>query len=322
MEDFNFYKFETQASQVTRPVLPAFSDGREVLPATAILPKWLRCYRTIPASLQADVRITPLHQLAAHRRPKFTELTTQNLKILCDALELCYPGHGDIVPGISSTVLLCRSGMTRRRVRKNTSSPLPATTTCLLFLGKDSGGKTAVARELARLVFGSYAEFTALQVGSSDEPTRGGKLALKRRRSLGNGNGGYALGRLFKEIVENPHRVILIDGVDWLDPDSQMHIKDAMMKGTARGCNGDVVGLEDAIVVLCSDVLDARCVVSSPQVKGQLEDGDATGKDVRSCCRLGLDLNAFPEVGEDEEDTFADDDEAILNFVDGVFFFK
>ncbi|KAM0931305.1 hypothetical protein ACQ4PT_000368 [Festuca glaucescens] len=278
-----------------------------------MLPKCLRCYReTIPASLQAD--------LAAHRRPKFTELTTQNLKILCDALELCYPGHGDIVPGISSTVLLCRSGMTRRRLRKNTSSPLPATTTCLLFLGRDSGGKTAVARELARLVFGSYAEFTALRAGNSDEPTRSGKLTLKRRRSPDDGNGGYALGRLFKEIVENPHRVILID-VERVDPDSEMRIKDAMMKGTVRGCNGDVVGLEDAIVVLCSNVLDLRCVVSSPQVKGRLEYGDATGKDVRSCRRLGLDLNAFPEVGEDEEDILADD-EAILNFVDGVFVFK
>jgi ATP-dependent Clp protease ATP-binding subunit ClpA len=149
--------------------------------------------------------------------------------------------------------------MTRRTVRKNTSSPLPATTTCLLFLGRDSGGKMAVARELARLVFGSYAEFTALPTGNSDESTRSGKLTLKRRRSPGDGNGCHALGSLFKAIVENPHRVILIDGVDRLDRDSEMCIKDAMMKGTVRGCNGDVVGLEDAIVVLCSDLLDARC---------------------------------------------------------------
>jgi ATP-dependent Clp protease ATP-binding subunit ClpA len=206
--------------------------------------------------------------------------------------------------------------------RKLPSSPLSGTTTTwLLFRGKDSGGKAAVARELARLVFGSYGEFTALQAGNSDEPTRSGKLTLKRQRSPGDGNGDYALARLFQAITENPHRVILIDGVDRLDLDSEMRIKDVMMKGTVRGCNDDEVGLEDAIVVLCSDVLDSRYVVSSPEVKRRLEEGDATGKEVRSYRRLGLDLNACPEDGEDEEDILADA-EAFLNFVDGVFSFS
>jgi hypothetical protein len=74
-------------------------------------------------------------------------------------------------------------------------------------------------------------------------------------------------------------------------------------------------------VVLCSDVLDSRYVVSSPQVKRRLEEGDATGKEVRSYRRLGFDLNACPEDGEDEEDILADA-EAFLNFVDGAFSFS
>jgi hypothetical protein len=171
-------------------------------------------------------------------------------------------------------------------------------------------------------VFGSYAEFTALQAGKSDGPTRDGKLTLKRRRSPGGGNGGYAGARLFEAIVENPHRVIYIDGVDRLDRDSEMRIKDAMVKGTVRGCNGGVVGLEDAIVVLCSDVLDSGSMVSFPQVKRQLEKGDPMGKEVRSCRRLRLDLNACPGDGEDEKDILADHEGIIPNFVDSAFFFN
>jgi hypothetical protein len=70
-------------------------------------------------------------------------------------------------------------------------------------------------------VFGSYAEFSALQVqGNSDIPERTGKLALKRQRSLDDdGNGGDIEARLFKAIAENPHHVILIDGVNRLDRD-------------------------------------------------------------------------------------------------------
>lgn len=278
---------------------------------TAILPPWLRRYKETIPSRSTRYGITSLQvDLAARRRPKFTELTAHNLKILCDALELRFPGQGDIVPAISSTVLLCRSGMARKQ-----PSSLLSTTTWLLFRGSDSDGKTAVALELARLVFGSHTEFTALQAGNSDEPTRSGKLTHKRRRSPGDRDGGYPGARLFKAIVENPHRVIYIDGVDRLDRDSEMRIKDAMVEGTARGCNGEVVDLDDAIVVLCSDV------VSPPRVKRRVAEGDATGKEVRPHHRLGLDLNACPEDREDEEDNLADGEE-ILNFVDGVFFFN
>jgi ATP-dependent Clp protease ATP-binding subunit ClpA len=150
------------------------------------------------------------------------------MKILCDALELRCPMHGDIVHGISSTVLWCRSGLTRRiRKQQPTSSSSSPTTTWLLFRGRDAGGKTAIALELAKLVFGSYAEFTALQAASSDKPTHSAKLTLKRQRSAGDGNGDYAGPRLFEAIRENPHRVILIEDVDGLDHDSEMRIKDA-----------------------------------------------------------------------------------------------
>ncbi|KAM3316561.1 hypothetical protein ACQJBY_034598 [Aegilops geniculata] len=245
----------------------------------------------------------------ACNRPKFTELTAQNLRILCDALEQRVPRHANIVPGISSTVLRCRSGVTRRRAGNKP-------TTCLFFLGRDGGGKMAIALELARLVFGSYAEFTTLQ-GNTDIPARTGKLTIKRKRSPDSD--GDIGARLFEAIEENPHRVILIDGVDRLDRNSEILIKNAIAGGRmVGGCNGDVVSLEDAIVVLSSDLCDSRSVASasSPRVKRRQNDedeDDVVDMEVRPRRRLCWDLNVCVLDG---------DDEGLLDVVDGVFLFN
>jgi len=85
--------------------------------------------------------------------------------------------------------------------------------TWFLFQGSDNDGKMAMARELARLVFGSYAEFTCIAVAPS-------KLtpdhhSLKRQRSSpGNEHGGCMQQMFYEAIRENPHRVVLIDGVE------------------------------------------------------------------------------------------------------------
>ncbi|XP_040260577.1 uncharacterized protein [Aegilops tauschii subsp. strangulata] len=284
---------------------PALFGGTEVVPTTASLPPWLRRYKDT-----TYCGISP-HADATCGRPKFTELTAQNLKILCDELERSVPWHGNIIPGICSTVLRCRSGVTRRRTGDKSSSSSSSTTTWLLFRGRDGGGQTAVARELARLVFGSDADFTALQ-GNPNNPARSGK-----RQPSPENDGGIGA-RLFEAILENPHRVILIDGVDRLDRDSEICIKDAIAGGTmVGGCNGDVVGLEDAIVVLSSAALDSA---SSPRVKRNREEGDATEMEVRSR-RLNWDLNVCAMCGEEEDDGLADA-ERILNDVDGVFLFN
>ncbi|KAM3316630.1 hypothetical protein ACQJBY_034645 [Aegilops geniculata] len=258
---------------------------------------------------------------AACRRPKFTELTATNLNILCNALELRVPHHGDIIPGISCTVLRCRSGVTRTAGAKPSSSLSSTKATCLLFLGRDYGGKVAVAQELARLVFGSYSEFTAVQLqGSPNIRTRSGKPAPKRQRSPDNH--GDLGARLYEAIVENPHRVILMDGVDRLDHDSEMRI---MEGGMVRGCNGDVVSLEDAIIVLSAS--DSRgCVASpsSPRVKrrfgGQNREKGDDGTEMKR--RHGWDLSVCAVVEEEEEGDSLADDEGIQNVVDGVFLFN
>ncbi|CAD6254721.1 unnamed protein product [Miscanthus lutarioriparius] len=258
--------------------------------------------------------------------PKFTELTAENLKILCNALENRAPHHKDQVAEIASVVLQCRSGMTRRR---RWFQEKPSSVTWLLFQGGGNDGKKAVSRELARLVFGSYSKFTSISL--ADESTHvhsdssSGEPMLKRQRSLDTGHG--CVQRLYDAILENPHRVIIIDGVEQLDYVSEIGVRNAITSGRIRGCNGDEISLGDAIIVLSCEALDSMSNASSPRLKQRVINKD--GKE-GNCMNIEngmessgftLDLNACAEDSEGNEESVSDN-ASIINIVDGVFFFQ
>ncbi|KAL5203963.1 hypothetical protein ABZP36_008834 [Zizania latifolia] len=263
------------------------------------------------------------------KRPKFTELNAENLKILCNALESNVPRHRSIVPDIASVVLQCRSGMKKRSLshqEKATSS-----TTWLLFHGRDCDGKKAMAQELAKLIFGSYTELTSISLDEFSlaySDSSSGELTLKRQRSPDDNEHNYAR-RLCETVRQNPHQVIVIDDIEQLDRDSEISIKKAIANGRIRGCNGEEINFEDAIIVLsCDEESDPRSRASSPRVKQRVmssngdEEGGRMEKGENSPQCFSLDLNACLEDEEEEEHNFLHNNGVgIHDMVDGVFFF-
>lgn len=275
---------------------------------------------------------SPHDRGAAERRPpKFSELTAENLKILCSTLEDSVPPHiKDMAPGVASAVLRCRSGMSRRR---ETLTLRPSSGTWLLFQGSDSDGKKAMALELAKLVFGSYNDFafissagiTPMHSGSSS-----GEFTGKRQRSPEYEHG---YGQRFYEVIhDNPRRVVMIDGIEQLDHGSEIGIKKAIESGRMRGCDGNEITLEDAIVVLSCEALDSRSRASSPRIKQRVsinDDGDEEHSGVEKekmkppCFSLDLNVCVADDDGEgDEEEERLVEDVEISDVVDGVFFFR
>ncbi|KAL6595531.1 hypothetical protein ACP70R_047871 [Stipagrostis hirtigluma subsp. patula] len=258
-------------------------------------------------------------------RPKFTELTAENLKILCNTLESRVPRHKDVVADIASTVLECRSGVARRTRR---GQEKPSATTWLLFQGRDSDGKMAVAQELSKLVFGSYTKFTSISLAEftpvHTDSSSSGELILKRQRSPDNGH-GYVQ-RLYEAMLENPHRVIMVDSIEQLDHESEISIGNAIANGKIKGCNGDEISLEDAIVILSCEEFDSRSCAPSPRLKQRIINNDGEGdvmcveKGMEPSC-FTLDLNACAQDGEGDEG-HVPHNVGILNVVDGVFFFR
>uniref|UniRef100_A0A0E0MCN3 Clp R domain-containing protein n=1 Tax=Oryza punctata TaxID=4537 RepID=A0A0E0MCN3_ORYPU len=265
------------------------------------------------------------------KRPKFTELNAENLKILCNALESRVPRHSNIVPDIASTVLQCRSGMKKMKLRHKEIIKA-SSTTWLLFQGRDSDGKKVIARELAKLVFGSYTEFTSISVvdelASAYSDSSSGELTLKRQRSADDIEHSFTQ-RLSELVCKNPHQVIVIDDIEQLDHDSEISIKKAIANGRMRWCNGEEVDFEDAIIVLsCEEEFDSRSrASSSPRVKQRLmnnnddEERSSTEKGDNSPRCFSLDLNACLEDEEEDESFLLDNGVGMHNIVDGVFFF-
>uniref|UniRef100_A0ACD5Z612 Uncharacterized protein n=1 Tax=Avena sativa TaxID=4498 RepID=A0ACD5Z612_AVESA len=252
-------------------------------------------------------------------RSRFKELSAENLKVLCAALEKEVPLQKEIVPEIASTVLRCRSGTAKRR--NGTKEE-----TWLLFLGCDTDGKEKVARELASLVFGSRRSFVLIDVNALS-PARSDSTdqhrAAKRPRPEASRSYSY-LERLFEAVRDNPHRVILMDGVDQVDRRCLVGIKEAIESGVVRSHVGDEVSLGDAIVVLSCESFDSRSrsCCSPPTTKNAkaMSEEAVTTSSTESCFDLNMSVDDVEEVEEEEECCFGD--AGLFKAVDRTLFFR
>ncbi|KAL6624590.1 hypothetical protein ACP70R_031911 [Stipagrostis hirtigluma subsp. patula] len=259
-------------------------------------------------------------------RSRFKELTAENLKVLCSALEKEVPWQAEIVPEIASTVLRCRSGMARRR--RTAASAKEGT--WMLFLGGDADGKARVARGMASLVFGSRKSFVSISAAASS-PARSDSTEHqhKRPRPAAASHDG-CLERLYEALRDDPRRVIMVEDVDQADRRCQTGIADAVERGAVRSHGGDEAALGDAIVVLSCERLDARSRACSPpaaakkarpETDDELKEGQkeaaATSPPSTSSC---FDLNMSIENDDVEESSFTD--AGLLNAVDRAFFFR
>jgi len=267
-------------------------------------------------------------------RSRFKELTAENLKVLCSALEKEVPWQAAIVPEIASAVLRCRSGMARRRDAADASSSRAAAgskkeDTWLLFLGGDAEGKARVARELARLVFGSRKCFVYVgAAAAASSPARSSDSVEQRRHKrprLPEASGNGCVESLYEAVRDSTHRVVLVEDVEQA---GQRGILEAIERGSVRSHGGEEAALGEAIVVLSCESFDARSRTSSPpttkKAKAEIEEeakeeAIVTAGSPSSSC---LDLNLNMSLENDDMEESCCTDAGLLKAVDRAFFFR
>lgn len=195
-----------------------------------------------------------------------------------------------------------------RRANSSASS-----TTWLFFHGPDGYGKKDMARELSDLIFGSYSAISLLNSGDSPGMCNDAK---KRKRSR-DGDNIYVMRRLLEAMQENPHRVVFIDGINQLDYESKIAIKNFIATGKIMDCNGkDMVNLEDAIIVLSTEEISS----SKSKALSTLLNRETTNTQNRK--DKGVESRRFTMdevVGE--EQNLVGENVGIMNVADGVFRF-
>ncbi|KAI7732335.1 hypothetical protein M8C21_011764 [Ambrosia artemisiifolia] len=237
---------------------------------------------------------------------KFREFNGKNLKILSNALEEKVPWQKDIIPDIAGTILKCRSRMLRRKEEQNHDEPKEET--WFLFQGTNSRLKENMAKELAKIVFGSYMSFIRIALSNFSMSPRGDSSdEMRNKRSRDEQSCSY-LERFAEEVYVNPHRVFFVEEVEQVDYCFQKGIKRAIERGKLTRSNGEEIGFYDAIIVLSCESFSSRSRTCTPLAKKvQEEEGGSLN--------VSLDLSiSFGEDGEDQ--SIYMDDIGLLESVD------
>ncbi|XP_027068339.1 protein SMAX1-LIKE 3 isoform X1 [Coffea arabica] len=251
--------------------------------------------------------------------PRFKEFNAENLNILCNALEQKVPWQKHVVPDIAGTILQCRSGMMRRKEKiTSTTGHEVKEETWLFFLGLDVQAKEKIARELAKVVFGSHSSFSSIALSSFSSTRADSTEDLRNKRSRDEQSCSY-IGRLAQAISLNPHRVFLVEDVEQADFSSQVGIKRAIERGSITNSSGEQVSLSDAIIILSCESFSSRSRACSPS-KQKIKEKGGTMDETRSPC-VSLDLNISFDDDSVEEDQSIDDI-GILENVDRCIVFK
>ncbi|KAK8632574.1 hypothetical protein V6N13_072964 [Hibiscus sabdariffa] len=246
---------------------------------------------------------------------KFRELNAENLTTLCTALEKKVPWHKDIVPEIVSTILKCRSGMIRRKGKLRDGEPKEEA--WLFFQGVDVQAKDKIAKELARLVFGSQNSFVAIELSSFSSTRADSTEDSRSKRSRDQQSCSY-IERFAEAVSSNPHRVFFIEDVEQSDYCSQMGFKRAIERGRISKANGEEAVLSDAIIILSCESFSSRSRACSPPAKLK-SDGSSEEEIVASPC-VSLDLNMSIDDESLEEQSIHDI--GLLESVDRRIVFK
>lgn len=250
---------------------------------------------------------------------KFKELNAENLKTLCNALEKKVPWQKDVIPEIASTILQCRSGIVRRKGKVRYSEPKEET--WLFFQGVDMEAKEKIAKELARIVFGSNNNFISIALSSFSTTRADSTEDCRNKRSRDEQSCSY-IDRFAEAVSSNPHRVFLVEDVEQADYFSQMGFKRAIERGRITNGNGEDVGLSDSIIILSCESFSSRSRACSPPIKQKTDEEEkgsgATMVETSPC--MSLDLNIC--IDDDSVEDHSIDDIGLLESVDRRIIFK
>ncbi|KAG9145361.1 hypothetical protein Leryth_008284 [Lithospermum erythrorhizon] len=259
---------------------------------------------------------------------RFNEVNSDNLRILCNALEKKVPWQRDVIPEIATRILQCRSGMMIPQYNNNAiKRKEQKQETWLLFSGDDSEGKEKAAREIARVVFGTQDEFFTLSLSSfssltkvADYSTEDDEVTSKKRSR--NEHGQSFLDRFAEAVRDNPSRVFFMEDFDQIENHSQKAIIKAIESGILSLHNGEsCVSLKDAIVIFsCDESFSSSSRKQGDRREREQENGDIIMEEMKPCTTF-LDLNISLKDGLTIDET-SHSEYWVLDYVDKKIIFN
>lgn len=189
---------------------------------------------------------------------RLTENETQKVLKMEEDLQNTVVGQSDAIHSV------CRAIRRSRADIKDPNRPIGA----FLFLGPTGVGKTLLAKELAKQMFGG--EEALIQVDMSEYME---KFAVSRMTGSPPGYVGHEEGgQLTEQVRQRPYCVVLFDEVEKAHPDVMNLLLQILEEGRLTDAFGRKVDFRNAIIILTSN-LGADLIRKSSEVGFGVQEG-------------------------------------------------
>ncbi|MEK7540519.1 MAG: ATP-dependent Clp protease ATP-binding subunit [Patescibacteria group bacterium] len=184
------------------------------------------------AEVVARMTGVPLEALTTDERVSLTKLETQ--------LNATVVGQTDVVRQVAACIKRSRVGL------QAASRPLGS----FLFLGPSGVGKTELARQLARLVFGSDEALVKIDMSEFNESFTVSKLIGAPAGYVGFKEGG----KLTDQVRKRPYSVVLFDEVEKAHPDIFNLLLQVLDEGKLTDSAGRQINFRNTVIILTSNI--------------------------------------------------------------------
>lgn len=191
-------------------------------------------------------------------------------------------GQGNAVRKISRAILRSRAGL------KESDRPIGV----FLFIGPTGVGKTHVAKQLAKHLFGSEEEMIRIDMSEYSEKYNISRLIGAPPGYVGYGEGG----QLTEKVRRHPYSVLLFDEIEKAHPDIFNLMLQLFDEGRLTDGLGRRIDFRNTIIIMTSNV-GSREAMQHPRSVGYNTEYKATGEQGynESFYRKGLERTFPPE---------------------------
>ena len=230
------------AKQQNYELATVFRDERET--ANAVLDKmrqdWEKTLRENRKTVTDDDIATVIAMMSGVPVQRIAEAENLRLLSLEDKLSQCVIGQDKAIKTISKAIQRGRVGL------KDPNRPIGV----FMFLGPTGVGKTYLAKELARLLFGSADALIRIDMSEYTE-----KFAVSRLVGAPPGYVGYDEGgQLTEQVRRKPYSIVLLDEIEKADPQALNLLLQVMDEGHLTDSTGRKVDFKNTIIILTSNV--------------------------------------------------------------------
>ena len=171
---------------------------------------------------------------------KISQNENDKLAVMADTLKSRVIGQNEAVEKISKAILRNRIGL------KDPNRPIGS----FIFLGPTGVGKTQLAKELAKLVFGDSDAMIRVDMSEYMEKFNSTKLIGAPPGYVGHEDGG----QLTEKVRRKPYSVVLFDEIEKAHPDIFNTLLQILDEGTITDGLGRKINFKNCLIILTSNV--------------------------------------------------------------------